>query len=77
MHLIFNEQKNPSTLVIKPWNKIIQKKVLTIMSDNSVFSVQTELYLPLSDNFQCIWRQSLGVPGEHKGVAISTSAVCI
>lgn len=47
------------------------------MSDNSVFSVQTEVHLPLSDNFHCIWRQSLGVPGEHKGVAISTSAICI
>lgn len=47
------------------------------MRDNSVFSFQAELHLPLSDNFLCIWRQSLGVPGEHKGVAVSTSAICI
>lgn len=47
------------------------------MSDNSVFSVQTEVYLPLSDDFLCAWRQSLGVPGEQNGIAISTTAICI
>lgn len=47
------------------------------MNDNSVFSVQAEVHLPLSYNFLCLWRQSLGVPGEHKGIAISTSAIFI